>query len=452
MANRELVEKLYKDIWEIPLIDKHTHLDASHLAARGLHDILLYHMVISELYGAGCPDGARLSEDPTEEEALYRLERAIPYVKYIRGTSLYWCVRMILSELYDWHEELDETNWRRCHEHIKSFGCGHDRAKEIADKAHIVKSSTELWRGRDGSCDDMLYYSLEWAFFCRDQWGLNDAPLLELEHAWNEDIPGPPLPIGVVPERDCNYEKKIKTIEDVYTALEHYIAHVPFDKVYSHASHFSTTINYHDVTEEDMIKALANRANAGEWERDIYANFLNDYFLRRMSEIKKETGNEIIIQYSLGAEPLPYETGSYMHPETIFQLANIITKYSDLRFEIHMSSAHSNQAWCTVCRELPNVQLEGFWWHNFFPEYIKKVMGERMDMISTNHQGGFFTDAYCMDWCYGKARLIKMLYAECAAERIERGQYDYDTAVEVVRQIIDVDHDYFDFSKRGIKK
>ena len=45
-----------------------------------------------------------------------------------------------------------------------------------------------------------------------------------------------------------------------------------------------------------------------------------------------------------------------------------------------------------------------------------------------------------------------MLYAECAAERIERGQYDYDTAVEVVRQIIDVYHDYIDFSNRGIKK
>ena len=65
MANKELVEKLYQDILQIPVVDIHTHLDADHLCARGLHDILLYHMVISELYAAGCPDGARLSEEPT---------------------------------------------------------------------------------------------------------------------------------------------------------------------------------------------------------------------------------------------------------------------------------------------------------------------------------------------------------------------------------------------------
>ena len=100
MANRELVEKLYQDILQIPVVDIHTHLDADHLCARGLHDILLYHMVISELYAAGCPDGARLSEEPTEEEAIYRLERAIPYVKYIRGTSCYWGVRIILKDIY----------------------------------------------------------------------------------------------------------------------------------------------------------------------------------------------------------------------------------------------------------------------------------------------------------------------------------------------------------------
>ena len=45
-------------------------------------------MIISELYSAGCPDGARLSEEPTIEEAHYRLERAIPYLKHINSYSL----------------------------------------------------------------------------------------------------------------------------------------------------------------------------------------------------------------------------------------------------------------------------------------------------------------------------------------------------------------------------
>src|ERR1043165_8647125 len=44
---------------EIPVLDIHTHLVGGRLGARGLHDVLLYHMVVSDLYAAGCPTGAR---------------------------------------------------------------------------------------------------------------------------------------------------------------------------------------------------------------------------------------------------------------------------------------------------------------------------------------------------------------------------------------------------------
>ena len=60
-------------------------------------------------------------------------------------------------------------------------------------------------------------------------------------------------------------------------------------------------------------------------------------------------------------------------------------------------------------------------------------------MLPTNKQGGFFTDAYCMDWAYAKAKLIKQMYAEVLAVKIEEGQYDYDTALQVAKQILYVD-------------
>ena len=37
---------------EVPMLDIHTHLIGGRLGARGLHDLLLYHMVISDLYAA----------------------------------------------------------------------------------------------------------------------------------------------------------------------------------------------------------------------------------------------------------------------------------------------------------------------------------------------------------------------------------------------------------------
>ena len=59
---KPLVQKFFEDLNKVELIDMHSHIDAAHPCARGLDDILLYHMVITELYSAGCPDGERMPD------------------------------------------------------------------------------------------------------------------------------------------------------------------------------------------------------------------------------------------------------------------------------------------------------------------------------------------------------------------------------------------------------
>ena len=101
---------------EIPLLDAHTHLVDRHLGAKGLHDILLYHMSISEIHAAGCPSGERLTAYPAwpdEKETRFRLIEAIPYLGKVRNTSINWGIRAILSELYDWNETITLDNWQR---------------------------------------------------------------------------------------------------------------------------------------------------------------------------------------------------------------------------------------------------------------------------------------------------------------------------------------------------
>jgi hypothetical protein len=112
MNTAEQVNRLEEALREIPLLDAHTHLDAAHLSARGLDDILLYHMVISDLYSAGCPNGARLDEMPSLEESHSRLEQAIPYLPRIQNTSCSWMVRIILKDLYGWTEPVTADNWQ----------------------------------------------------------------------------------------------------------------------------------------------------------------------------------------------------------------------------------------------------------------------------------------------------------------------------------------------------
>ena len=415
----------------IPLFDVHTHMDASHLTARGLHDVLLYHMVISDLYSSGCPDGARLSADPDEAEIEYRIERAIPYIGFIENTSCYWGVRLILRDLYNWDKPITLENWREVHEIIKNKAQDPSWARTILKKANIIRICTEHYLRRDGSADDLLQYCLEWAFFTRNQWGQFDTALLELEHAWNQDTPGSPLPV-TMDRALLNFTKTVKTIDDVHEAVKHYCDLIPYDDIICTASHFSTDISYRQVAKSEMEAALKNRENAGETERDIYANYINEIFISNIAA----GGKDITLNFSIGAEPLPYETGSKLKVDTLFELAELFSRHPGVKFVLYLSSEHMNQTMCTICRELPNVSVAGYWWHNFFPSSIRKVMEERLDMVACNKQLGFFSDAYCADWAFAKSVIVKKQLTQVLEAKIEQGQYTFESALKTANQIL----------------
>ena len=89
-----------------------------------------------------------------------------------------------------------------------------------------------------------------------------------------------------------------------------------------------------------------------------------------------------------------------------------------------------------MARELPNFSLAGYWWHNFFPSAIRQLMDERLDMLPVNKQVGFFSDAYCVEWTYAKARLVLKQLATVLAQRIEQGQYSREDALAIAKAIL----------------
>ncbi len=430
MDSREAVPVLSRQIRAIEAIDAHTHVNASHLTARGLHDVMLYHMVISDLYAAGCPSGQRLSEDPDGAEATHRIEEAIPWLEHIQNTSCSWLMRTILADLYEWQEPVTPANWRELDVRIRSRSTDPDWPGEILKRAHVRRLCTELPLRGDGRHDDVLFYSLEWAFFMRNQWGVFDAPLYELEHAWQFDKPVRPLPVTI--SRRELVKRRITTVADVREAMAHYCRAIPYAQIVSTAHHVSTDMHYALVTDEQMQRALKRRDHAGPAERDVYASYLFEHLLRGL---EKEHAN-IAFQFSLGAEPLPFETAGRLHNVTIRELAEIIARHPKIEFHCYLASRSANQSLCTLCRELPNLCLAGYWWHNFFPHAIAQVIDERLDMLPTNRQIGFFSDAYCLDWLYAKSVLVRTELAGALARRVERGQYTLDGAVEIARKLL----------------
>ena len=433
MESTARVSDMERALADVPILDGHTHLVGGRLGARGLHDILLYHMAVSDLYAAGCPNGARLTQYPdwpNEHEAHARIEEALPYLKRARNTSIAWGTRIILRDLYDWHDEITADNWKSLDARVRERADDRRWHREVARRAGIRRFCTELVRREDGRDDDILHYALEWAFFTRCQWGEFDTALYELERCWGNP-PSVASPIGTDSRPPTG--RVIHTLDDVHAAVDWYVDQIPVDEILSMATHISTDIDLSTVSPAEMEQALARRSQAVPAERDTYASYINEVFL---SAFEEKCADRTHLQFSLGAEPLPFETASRLSQRTISQLAEMVGRHPRIRFQCFLSSAHANQSLCTLCRELPNLSLAGYWWHNFFPSVMKRVMEERLDMLPTNKQVGFFSDAYCVEWSYAKAVMVSRMLARVLADKIELGQYDTDTAVGIAREIL----------------
>jgi len=429
-AKDRLLTGLEQDLKALPMIDCHTHLNPKHLSSRGLHDILLYHMAISELHSAGCPIGTRLSDDADEKEITNRIEEALPFLDKVMNTSIMWGIRIILSELYDWHEPITSKNWRKLHAIIGEHAAEASWPRKVMRNCNVIRASTEWFLRGDGSYDDLFDYSLEWAFFSRTQQNQNDIPLYELENTWQMEQASPALPVTL--KNRPSVAMPVNNVEDVHAAVEHYCRLIPYGKVVSTAQHISTDIDYRKVSEDEMAETIRNRQDATTYDRDIYAS----YILRAFLEKLEKHGREIVYQFSLGAEPVGDGTGSRLAQKTIQQLGEIIASCPRLHFQCMLASRHGNQSLCTLARELPNLSLAGYWWHNFFPDIIRQIISERLDMLPINKQVGFFSDAYCVEWQYAKAKIVRRILAESLAEKICRGQYSYEQAVAISGYIL----------------
>ena len=428
-----LVDSLEQALAAVPVLDVHTHLCGPKLAARGLHDILLYHMVVSDLYSAGCPSGARLTQFPnwaSKKEAHQRVEEALPYLRHIQNTSGWWGVRIILRDLYNWTEPVTAYNWRRLDDLVRERADDTAWARSILKRANIQRTCAEYCRRGKGEADDVLQYSLEWGMFMRTQWGEYDTAVYDLERTWGQPPASPVAILGN--EARPKADRTIKSVEDVHTAMKHYVDVIPYQQVVSTAMGLSSDIDYRLPTDDEMAAALRRRAQAGPAERDIYAAYIGEAFLAAL----EKRGDEILFQFSLGAEPLPFETASRISQKTLAQLAEIVARHPKLRFQCFVSSRHANQTLCTLCRELPNFSLAGFWWHSFFPAAIRHVLAERLDMLPANKQVGFFSDAYVVEWSYAKAVIVRKQMAQVFAEKVAQGQYTCDEALQVARVLL----------------
>jgi len=57
-------------------------------------------------------------------------------------------------------------------------------------------------------------------------------------------------------------------------------------------------------------------------------------------------------------------------------------------------------------------------------------------MLPASRQVGFFSDAYCVEWTYAKSILVRRQMAQVLGHRIEQGQFTFDEALAIAKEIL----------------
>ncbi|MEM4506751.1 MAG: hypothetical protein QXM82_05175, partial [Ignisphaera sp.] len=122
--------------------------------------------------------------------------------------------------------------------------------------------------------------------------------------------------------------------------------------------------------------------------------------------------------------------------EQLYILTQIFAIYSDVKFDVFIADSTLSHQVTVIAKNYPNVYLSGYWWYSMYPEVMKSYLRLRLQMLPYNKIGGFFSDAYVIEWVYGKALLAKKQIAYVLAEMIAEGYIDNDLAIEIAHALL----------------
>uniref|UniRef100_A0A7C4D0V0 Glucuronate isomerase n=1 Tax=Ignisphaera aggregans TaxID=334771 RepID=A0A7C4D0V0_9CREN len=409
----ELANKLYNEIQGIDVVDIHEHLNPSRLSAKSFNDIIFYHYIVTELISAGMN-----REEFEKLSPIDRFAKVLPYFKFIRNTATFWSLKQILKDLYGLDiNEINESNWKKVVESIESKGSDSTWVYTVLRKFCRVKKS---------------FLTLS---------PLEPIPIYDRDiftGALRLDVLVQNMSKDVILDLENRYSLSIERIEDLDHVLE-----IIFNRFDQHIVAVTLPIQPDDIfriTHRNEVslylRELRSKGAIGYEAKCALASYILHKILTLCSEHKK------VFQMMLGvkrpvpkAAPPDYAIIMY-NPEQLYILAQIFAIYSDVKFDVFIADSTLSHQVTVIAKNYPNVYLSGYWWYSMYPEIIKSYLRLRLQMLPYNKIGGFFSDAYVIEWVYGKILLAKKQIAYVLVEMITEGYIDNDLAMDIAHALL----------------
>jgi hypothetical protein len=418
-------DRIRTGIEEIPVIDIHTHLGTGGMwQARSLADILFYHWLGTELRNAGCPEEicAPKGDSAQAQDPRDRVRLAVPYCARIRNTSNYWVFSGLMRNLYGIEGGLTEKNWEKAFDAVAEKATDLFWEMEVLRRARIEKAAVE--RGcvpRDSS----PYFNYAYAEPLYGA-GLGDPRALEKMVGRNVES-GEAL--------DAALTNTIRRLarKDAVRALH----------VWLPASWRYTQ------TEEREIDRLLYFWTTGEtissYEQNCLASFSADICARAAAN------HNLVVQLFHGSTAYGrgMQVGTW-HPDFLRTVIYHTGSNEKTEFDLFLATRNASHEATSMARMHTNLMVSGAWWHGFTPTTIREFFRDRLEMLPMTRWSAFYSDGYCVEWCYGKLLLTKNMLAVALAQLVGEGLLG-DSDVEPIARAVLYENPKREYLERAVQ-
>jgi len=145
--------------------------------------------------------------------------------------------------------------------------------------------------------------------------------------------------------------------------------------------------------------------------------------------------NGMFAQLFLGIQALP-GCGEMMgvgHAHTVAALYPLFQRYA-CDFELIAGAPRLNMDVAQAARLYANVHAGGLWWYNFRPSTYREAMRARLEAVPASKCSLLASDGRCIEWCYAKTRLVKILLADFLYEQVAGDHIHEADALWVARE------------------
>ncbi|MBS7610941.1 hypothetical protein KEJ27_01820 [Candidatus Bathyarchaeota archaeon] len=395
---------------EIPVVDIHTHINPEKPHAGKPEDVILYHYIATELATAG------VSRDILEKADMIEVLKRMWLIK---NTSTYWCLLKIMNDLYGLSEEkLKSEEWSEVRRIIESTSKSQGWVERIMyGKVKTKKVFITLdYASPIPNYDSTLFVG-----------GLRIDPLISRLSKENLDKLG--KAVGI----------QITTLRDLDESL---------NKIFKVFSKHVKTVTV-SLQPEDEFKPVNNEEAGDSLKRMVEGLPLREQQFRRLSSyvIYKVASlcqeHNIVFQIMLGvrrpvpgASPPDYAIVAF-NPNALTNYCKVLfSRFKDVKFDLILANSIQSHEVAIVAKNYSNVYFSGFWWYSFYPYIMRRGLLERIQILPRNKVNAFFSDAYVVEWIYGKVCLLKEQLAYALADMVEHGYYDKAFSLEIAEDLL----------------